>query len=126
MLPLELARDQIRNKCSQLRAVQRISETKDFAVAFSRADSIHRAKLIAISNAKDLRVWIALAMGSPLSSLSYRKLRDMAKAENVFNYSRLSRDDLVTELEARRDRKLDTSKQTNSRTEAPLTEVRGA
>lgn len=112
---LQKARDKIRHRCSQMRAVQRISETKDFAAAFEKADAALREKLILISTAKEMRVWIALATQSPLSSLSYRKLRDMAKNDNVFNYSRLSRDELVKELEKRRERKLEPSKETDRR-----------
>lgn len=107
---LQQVRDKIRNRCSQLRAVQRISETKDFAAAYDKASEYQRAKLILISTSKELRVWMALVTNSPLSSLSYRKLRDMAKNDNVFNYSRLPRDELITQLEKLRERKLEPGK----------------
>lgn len=106
--PLELVRDSIKSRCSQLRAVQRVSESKDFAIAFSKATEEQRLKLMLISTVKDLRVWMAFVVGRPLASLSYRKLRDMGKNENVFNYSRLTRDELVAELEKRRAGKLET------------------
>jgi len=89
--------------------VHRISETKDFANAFAKANEEQRAKLILISNAKDMRVWMAMANNQPLAALSYRKLRDMAKSENVFNYSRLTRDEIIAALEQRRARSVETS-----------------
>lgn len=126
MLPIETVRDKIRHRCSQLRAVQRISETKDFETAFAKADDALRAKLILISTAKEMRVWMALATQSPLSALSYRKLRDMAKGASVFNYSRLDRASLIKELESRRARKLEPSKEPDRGTQAVSTDVRGA
>ena len=94
-----------------MRAVLRIAETKDFAIAYDRANEDQKSKLISISTAKDMRVWIALVMDSPLSSLSYRKLRDLAKQDNVHNYSRLDRDGLIRELERIRARVFHTSRE---------------
>jgi hypothetical protein len=56
---------------------------------------------------------MAVAVGQPLSALSYRKLRDMAKQENIFNYSRLTRDELVTALEQRRARIVESGAKSN-------------
>lgn len=97
--PLDQATDTIRHRCSSLRAVLRIAETKAFGIAFEQASEDHRKLLILISTPRAMREWIAKANGRPLETLSYRRLREMGKNANLFNYSRLTRDELIAALE---------------------------
>jgi hypothetical protein len=97
--PADQATEAIRARCAALRAVLRIAETRAFETAFDQATTAHREQLILISNPKEMRHWMAVAVGRPMESLSYRRLRDMAKNANVFNYSRMTRDELIAELE---------------------------
>jgi hypothetical protein len=62
----------------------------------------HLDRLVESGDLLGLRDWTT--RHTDLDNLSYRQLRERAKLENVYNYSRLSKSELLEKLHERQDR----------------------
>lgn len=72
-------------------------DSKDFQIAWENTvDRSAAEKLIKAQDEAGLKTWIESHL--PLADLSLRKLRKRAQVEQVPNYSRLSRNQLLTAL----------------------------
>lgn len=104
---LDEVRNDFHNQVLKMRSVERILDSKDFELAFKKANE-HQLDmlsmiLISMNNIGAVRQWIRDLIEEPLGLRSYRALRDLAKNENVPRYSRLNRDQLIRALEKKRD-----------------------
>lgn len=100
----EKVREKLRKRHLNLRAVLRLAERREFGSVYDGASEADQKALgILIDdpniNLQSLKEWMANASKKPLAAWSYRKVRDLAKNNNIFNYSRLSKDELIEELE---------------------------
>lgn len=98
---LESVRNEVKQRTARLRSVLRIVETKEFAEAFALATLAQKAEIAGILTPRALRVWLARVTKRPLSQLSYRALRELAKQNHIQNYCRVEKDDLIKQLEAK-------------------------
>jgi hypothetical protein len=82
--------------------MDRILEMPVFEQALAKASDDQRKQLDLIltsGNSVGLRLWIKETLSCPLHLKSYREIRDMARNENIPNYSRKSKNQLIKDLQ---------------------------
>lgn len=97
------SRNTIRQKILNLRAFSRYASTDEFEEVFFSVKADIRNQVDAIFDSADLdklRAWVKANRKQSLETLSYRELRERAKNQNIFFWSRLSKDELVEALRA--------------------------
>ena len=90
-------------KTLRMRAIDRILCTREFEDALERAGESEIISLHRILEQLDIPIlqqWIFELLYGPMEHLSHRQLRELAKNMNVSRWSRLSKDELIEELEA--------------------------
>lgn len=100
----EKLREKLKRRQLNSRAILRLAETREFGKAYDECTEAQRGDLKKLLDDVDtdiimVREWLADITKRPLQALSYRKLRDLAKSNNIYNYSRLDKDELIGELE---------------------------
>lgn len=85
----------------EMRAIDAFLETERFDEAFDRAKANERERLLVILKSESIervRAWTTEQLAGPLKFRSFRQLRELAKKNNVYRWSRLSRDELLEAL----------------------------
>jgi hypothetical protein len=100
----EKLREKLKKRQLNSRAILRLAESREFGRAYDDCTEKQREELKKLLDDPDtnitwVREWLADVTRCPLAALSYRKLRDLARSNNVYNYSRLDKDELIKELE---------------------------
>lgn len=110
-----------RRRQLELRAVHRLLLQPKFEDIFAKATKADVDKLVSIlksgCTAKHVKDWMASVVRSPLALKSYRELREMGKLENVPNYSRITRNELIKALEKKNEASVDRRGETDCGTE---------
>ena len=95
----------IHNGYLAARQIDRLVESQEFADAYEVAttvESLELAIILACRDVNGLRTWMSARLVTALEDLPYIVVRDMAKAKRIPLYSRMSKDELITALEALR------------------------
>lgn len=78
-----------------LRAKDRLTQSEEFDEAYMKDPSDFKESF----NLKELREWIG-SRKSELENMSYRRLREIAKNESITLWSRLSKEELISEIQS--------------------------
>lgn len=95
-------RVEFHNKVLRARAIERLlnSEAFEEAIGLGRDVDIMILEIILLDLDLDsVRKWILEHIHDKLEDWSYRRLRDYAKQENIPRYSRMDKDELITEIQ---------------------------
>lgn len=99
---ISTVRKNVHNRLLRLRQLDRLVESDDFAKAYEAADSGQCADIIVfLRDAKvlDLKYLVRKILRNDLPSKSYGELRDLAIIEQVPNYSRMNKQELLKALQ---------------------------
>ncbi len=94
----------VRRETLNLRAIDRIIQSRDFEDAWKRSTTEQREQLLKALGNKDLdsvRIWLRSTVRTALADLSYRELRDLAQGHLIPRYSRLDKEQLILQLQQR-------------------------
>ena len=95
----------IHNGYLAARQIDRLVESQEVADAYEVAgthEALELAIILASRDVNGLRAWMSARLVTALEDLPYIVVRDMAKAKRIPLYSRMSKDELITALEALR------------------------
>lgn len=103
MKNLQEKTEKVRTEINGLRATLRLLESEKFQIAYMKADKEQKEALLKLLDSKDLlalqKLIFKLTHGH-LWEKNIRDLRELGRRNRVLNYGRLSRDELLNELEA--------------------------
>lgn len=96
--------DKFHQRLLKFRSFNRILKSTDFEIAYENAvydDKCELNEILERAEPKELKSWISKLTQSELETLSYRELRRRAQMANVHRWSRLSKEELIDELQLR-------------------------
>lgn len=99
---LNKLRSEFHTRVLDARAMDRILRSREFQEAYDRAIDSEIKELqfiIEDISPERLRSWMFDILYGSLECLSHRRLREMAKRLNIFRWSRLSKPELIEEIE---------------------------
>lgn len=90
-----------RRRTGHMRAVLRILESLEFERVYNKAPEHMKGECERFTNPDQVRRWMANAVNAPLMALSFQQLRSLCVLNQVFNYSRLTKEEMAAALRSK-------------------------
>ena len=103
MTEYDLIVEEFRKKALNLRAIHRLLEGSEFHSAFEneKADKELLKVILKSGDLPELKRWIKNNLPVSIEFMTYNQLKEMAKNNHVFRWSRLSREELIQALKGK-------------------------